>query len=239
VQKPFVVAGDGTPQEVRAAAQNIVQWTVDHIKKDYFAKDPDDLIDVYLFKDKTSYDKYTQQLFHDTPTTPYGYYSPTHKALIMNIATGGGTLVHEIVHPFMASNFPNCPTWFNEGLASLYEQSAEREGHIVGLPNWRLAGLQTAIHARSVPAFKELCVTTTNEFYGDNRGVNYAAARYLCLYLQDKGVLRSYYRDFVKGQKEDPTGYGTLQITLATLGEKDMDAFRKKWEAWVLALTYP
>ena len=42
----------------------------------------------------------------------------------MNIATGGGTLVHEIVHPFMAANFEQCPSWFNEGLGSLYEQSA-------------------------------------------------------------------------------------------------------------------
>ena len=46
----------------------------------------------------------------------------------MNIATGGGTLVHEIVHPFVEANFPGCPTWFNEGLGSLYEQSAERKG---------------------------------------------------------------------------------------------------------------
>jgi len=28
-------------------------------------------------------------------------------------------LVHEIVHPFMRANFPECPAWFNEGLASL------------------------------------------------------------------------------------------------------------------------
>ena len=40
---------------------------------------------------------------------------------IMNIATGGGTLVHEIVHPYVEANFPGCPAWFNEGLGSLYE----------------------------------------------------------------------------------------------------------------------
>ena len=32
-------------------------------------------------------------------------------------------LVHEMVHPFMDADFPACPAWFNEGLASLYEQS--------------------------------------------------------------------------------------------------------------------
>jgi len=34
---------------------------------------------------------------------------------------------------------------FNEGLASLYEQSAERDGRIIGQTNWRLRGLQSAI----------------------------------------------------------------------------------------------
>ena len=34
----------------------------------------------------------------------------------MNISTGGGTLVHEIVHPFIEANFPACPPWLNEGL---------------------------------------------------------------------------------------------------------------------------
>ena len=40
--------------------------------------------------------------------------------VVLGTSTGGGTLVHEIVHPFMRANFPNCPSWFDEGLASLY-----------------------------------------------------------------------------------------------------------------------
>ena len=39
----------------------------------------------------------------------------------MNSATALGTLSHELVHPYMETNFPNVPSWFNEGLASLYE----------------------------------------------------------------------------------------------------------------------
>lgn len=64
--------------------------------------------------------RHARELFDDAPGTPYGYYLPGHDAMIMNISTGGGTLVHEIVHPFMAANFPGSPTWFDEGLASLY-----------------------------------------------------------------------------------------------------------------------
>ena len=71
------------------------------------------------------------------------------------------------------------------------------------------------------------------------QGRNYATARYLCLCLQQNTVLPQFYKDFVKNQKDDPTGYATLQKTLAGLGDKDMEAFRKKWETWVAGLQYP
>jgi hypothetical protein len=236
VQKPFVVIGDGDAADVRRAADGTVRWAVELIKKDYFTRDPSEILDIYLFKDKESYDAHTAALFHEKPTTPYGYFSPADKALIMNISTGGGTLVHEIVHPFMSANFPECPAWFNEGLASLYEQSAERDGHIVGLTNWRLAGLQSAIKAGTVPTFESLTATDTAAFYTKDRGTNYGQARYLCYYLQEHGLLQRYYREFVANQKTDPTGYKTLQHVLDTT---DMDAFQKSWENWVAGLTFP
>ena len=153
----------------------------------------------------------------------------------MNISTGGGTLVHEIVHPFMASNFQACPSWFNEGLASLYEQSADRDGHIAGLTNWRLAGLQKAITEKSVPSFRTLCSTTRNEFYNEDPGTNYSQARYLCYYLQEQKLLRRYYHEFVRTARRDPTGYDAL---VRVLGERDMKLFQKKWEAYVLTLRF-
>ena len=76
-------------------------------------------------------------------------------------------------------------------------------------------------------------------FYGAGTGPNYGVARYLCLYLQEKGVLPQFYRDFTANQKADPTGYETLQKTLGGLGERDMEGFRKKWEGWVMGLKYP
>ncbi|MCX7006269.1 MAG: hypothetical protein NTY53_03305, partial [Kiritimatiellaeota bacterium] len=140
-EPPFVVAGDEPARVVRQRSLQTIRWAVDKLKQDFFQRDPAEVITVWLFKDKESYEQHTAKLFHDKPTTPFGYYSETHNALIMNIATGGGTLVHEIVHPFMRANFPKCPAWFNEGMGSLFEQCADREGHIHGLPNWRLPAL--------------------------------------------------------------------------------------------------
>lgn len=233
IEPPFVVVGDGSPKDVQSICENTVRWAVAKLKRDYFARDPDDIVTVWLFKDDDSYREHTKAVFGDKPTTPYGYYSAAHRALIMNIATGTGTLVHEIVHPYVRANFPRCPAWFNEGLGSLYEQCGERDGQIVGHPNWRLPGLQQAIRSRRVPSFEELTSTSTNAFYGDDKGTNYSQARYLCYYLQEQGKLTTYYRDFVANQTTDPTGYKTL---IKTLGESDMTAFQQRWEAYVLAI---
>jgi hypothetical protein len=234
VQPPFVVVGDEPAEAVKERAEGTVKWAVDKLKQDFFTEDPKEILDIWLFKDAASYKKHTRLLFNDTPTTPYGYYSHEDKALIMNISTGGGTLVHEIVHPFMEANFPACPAWLNEGMGSLYEQCGEQDGHIYGFVNWRLPGLQKAIKADQVPSFAVLTAKDRDTFYGDTSGVNYAQSRYLCYYLQEKGLLVKFYKQFLANQRRDPTGFETLK---AVLGESDMDGFKKKWEKYVSQLT--
>jgi len=238
VQPPFVVIGDESPATVRRRSKSTVKWAVDSIRKLYFKKELGRIMDIWLFKDKTSYRKYTKSIFNDSPTTPFGYCSQEHGALIMNIATGGGTLVHEICHPFMHADFPQCPSWFDEGLASLYEQCGRKNGRIWGYTNWRLADLQKAIREKRVPSFKKLCSTSRREFYHMDTGTNYGQARYLCYYLQQKGLLVKFYRAFHEHHEEDPSGYATLMRILGR-SEKEMASWRKEWEAWVLSLKYP
>ena len=234
VEKPFVVIGDQSPALVKRWSEGTIRWAVKQIKESYFKNEPDHIINIWLFKDKASYEKNTKALFGSVPTTPYGYYSPSDKALVMNISTGGGTLVHEIVHPFMAANFAACPSWFNEGLASLYEQSSERNGKIVGLTNWRLRGLQLAIKDDLLGSFERMMSTDDRGFYeGDS--TNYAQARYLCYWLQESGVLRDYYRSFAANAAADPTGIKTLKKILQ---RDDLEKFQTEWENYVLRLRF-
>lgn len=228
--KPFVVLGDVPQEEFQQYLDGTIRWAVTHLKRQYFRKDPPPL-DVWLFKDAASYESHVRELTGSAPTTPYGFYSPGHKGLFMNIHTGGGTLVHELVHPFIHANFPRCPAWFNEGLASLYEQCGEKNGRIWGYPNWRLPGLQEAVRAGRVPSFAKLAHMDEDVFYNRDRGTNYGQARYLCLYLQEKGLLRDFYHRFQAAAPQDPSGQATLQGMLGDLG-----AFQPKWEAWVLKL---
>lgn len=285
VQRPFVVLGDDSIDDLRRHAQGTIRWAVEHLKAAYFSRDPDHILAIWLFKDRASYDKHTESIFGSPPHTPFGYYSHADKALIMNIGTGTGTLVHEIVHPFMASNFPACPAWFNEGLASLYEQCGTYRGRIWGYTNWRLAGLQEAIQPPEepeeaeqaedpelvasseavgdggrdrppaaaagetspadkplppeLPTFKTLCHTSSYEFYSRDPGTNYAQARYLCYYLQQRGLLGEFYRRFRAGAGRDPSGYETLKAVLGVEDEAAMREFEQSWKDWVMTLRFP
>jgi hypothetical protein len=237
-QAPFFVVSDEPPAMVRSRATNTVHWAVTLLKRDYFTRDPVQIIDIWLFRDKTSYEKYTRELFNDTAASRFGYYSRQHRSLFMNISTGAGTLVHEIVHPFMEANFPACPPWYNEGLASLFEASTEANGHIRGMVNWRLKGLEKAIQEKRVPPFEKLMALDESEFYGGNSGYSeyYAQARYLCYYLQERELLISFHREFVANAKQDPTGVQNLKKILKV---DSLESFRMKWQEFILKIRNP
>lgn len=235
IEDPFVVLGNGTAESLERNAQT-VRWAAAMLEQDFFAKRPGKILDVYLFEDARSYEKSVRALTGESPTTPYGFYSSTHHGLFMNIATGGGTLVHELVHPYVEADFPAAPPWLNEGLGSLFEQTGERNGHIAGSTNWRLAGLQATLADGGVPTFQELTHLGDNEFYGKGSGTHYAQARYLMYYLQEKGLLRDFYRKARASRAQDPSGYQSL---VAVLNEKDMAAFQERWTTFVAALEFP
>jgi len=229
VEAPFVVIGDESPAKVQQRAE-FVRWIVKLIEKDYFSQQPDKIIDVWLFRNQKTYRRGAKKFFDDVPTTPYGYYSSEDNALIMNIGPGAGTLSHELVHPYIEANFPDGPSWFNEGLASLYEQPREKDGHMWGTTNWRLPGLQGMIKARSIPPLSTLLSTTRDAFY-DAQYDSYAYARFLCQYLQDHGKLIDFYKKFT-ADKQDLTG----QKALAAVVGMDVASFDAVFQKWAMAL---
>mgnify|MGYP006979936682 CR=1 FL=1 len=230
---PWVVVGDGDPAAVRHHAEHTVAWAHVKLRARHFPRDPG-IVDVWLFADESSYVANVRSMLGEVPTTPYGF--ANERGLFMNISTGGGTLVHEMVHPFLRANFPDCPPWLNEGLASLYEQSAERDGTIVGLTNWRLEGLQLAIVAKTVPDFRAFMAQSRHAFYQQDPGTNYAQGRYLLFYLQQKGLLDTYYKRLRANIRADPTGFDTL---VELLDGEDPADFQERWEAYVLLLKFP
>jgi hypothetical protein len=229
VEAPFVIVGDESVTKVKSRA-SFVRWVVKLIEADYFGKQPDKIIEIWLFKNERTYRKGAKKFFDDEPNTPFGYYSSEDNALVMNIGPGAGTLSHELVHPYIEANFPASPSWFNEGLASLYEQPRERDGHMWGTTNWRLPGLHKMIKNKTLPSLKSLLGTSRDGFYEASYD-SYAYARFLCQYLQDHGKLRDFYKKWTADDK-DTTGQATLEAVL----DMKLDEFQPIFNKWALGL---
>ena len=230
----FIVAGDISRRTFNRFKNRTVRDCARALARDFFDTKPDYPVRVYLFSGKASYEKWVLKLAGFKPHTPYGFYLPSQKALMMNIATGGGTLVHEMTHALADVDFPDCPTWFFEGLGSLFEQCAiARGGHIKGRVNWRLPVLRKG---GFVP-LEKLITQSDQEFRGDKEPLNYANARYLCFYLQERGLLAKFYKTFRTAHKAgtDKTGWDSFK---KVIGEPPA-TFEKKWHAWVKTLKWP
>lgn len=227
-EAPFLVIGNEAPDKVKSRGRDVVRWTRDLLLKDFFERAPTHIEEVWVFKDAATYEQYSRSLFATVPSTPYGFYLSSRNAMVMNIKPGYGTLTHELVHPFMHENWPDGPAWLNEGLGSLFEQPAERDGHFIGNVNWRLPAVQTAIREKSVPKISTLISTTADQFYDDDSGVHYAMARYLCYWLQERGVLVQ----FVQLAQAKKNAALALEEVLGG----NPDAFQKEWEAFVMGL---
>ncbi|HYG74123.1 MAG TPA: DUF1570 domain-containing protein [Planctomycetota bacterium] len=192
---PWIVATDLEENEAPRFTQHTIGRYAADIQRQLFTKTPrTEPVKVLLFKDKLSYETWNKKLYNSKPTTPYGYYSRQRKALVMNIATGGGTLLHEMVHAMAEADFGEIPAWLNEGLGSLFEASGRgRGGKVIGVTNWRLTGLQNDLRNNTPVRFSKLLKMSDDEFYGEHSGSNYAASRYLMQWLQEQDKLELFY----------------------------------------------
>ncbi|HLG42679.1 MAG TPA: hypothetical protein VI643_04880 [Planctomycetota bacterium] len=230
----FVIVTDGDRETMDRAAGTVTRVSA-ALYRQFFAKRAERPLKVFAFSGKTSYDKFVRATYGKEPTTPYGFYMPSDRSMVMNLATGTGTLAHELVHPLIEEDFAAVPAWFNEGFASLFEQSSyDEDGSIRGLVNWRLRGLQPALRDGSAPKLEEVLSTSRSEFYGSGSGLNYAVARYLCLYLQEQGLLAKYYKTFRAKHKDDPSGKAVLKEVTG----KSPAELQEEWAAWALKLNF-
>jgi hypothetical protein len=234
VDPPFIAAGDLDPDRLAFFGEQVVRFAADAMWRQYFTRRPTDPIAILLFASGESYAAQAKRLYGDRDVPYYGYYKPSSRTLIMNISTGGGTLIHELTHALIVYDFAQVPDWFNEGLSSLHEQcnsAAWRRGELKGDVNWRLPELQKAIGAGKLRPLRELI--TVDDFRGEQESLNYAQARYFCMYMQSRGALGSFYKSFRNGYREDHTG---LSYAEEVLGKRRIELIERDFVDWVMRL---
>ena len=231
VSPPFVLAGDGGEARLKQYRDQTILAAAKALHATYFDAQPTEPIVIFLFESEEPYRRLAKKWF-DEDNVPHFGFCRNDGVMLMNISTGGGTLVHELVHALIKPEFPNVPTWFNEGLASLYEQCDLSGRKIRGLKNWRLPALKQAIRDNKLRSIRDL--VADEHFYNTAlTGLNYAQARYLLMYLQQNNQLQPFYKSFRAAVKDDPTGIKTLEAQIAP---KSLEDFEHEWRAWVLSL---
>ena len=236
VAGPFVIAGNGSREKIARYRDGTILAAARALHAMYFDREPDEPVLILLFETAGPYKRLAKKWFGDDEVPHFGFYRRRDNVMLMNVGTGTGTLVHELVHALIQPDFPDVPDWFNEGLGSLFEQCSIGRDHqtITGLPNWRLPALKQAIRRNELRPLRELI--EDERFYDPRHvGMNYAQARYLLMYLQEKDLLTEYYARFRAGAADDPTGLKTLEAVAAPDG---LEALEKKWRLWVLTLQF-
>jgi hypothetical protein len=224
-QPPLVVAGDLSQADLQRWCRETVFPAARAMSAAYFAAAPNEPITILLFADEDSYRRHAKMLFGDQRVPRCGYYRPHLRTVLVNVSAGCGTLLHELTHALAAFDFPDAPEWLREGLAALHEQAVVRpDGQgLIGQSGPRLATLKAALAAGRLPALRSLI--NAADFHGPNEQLNYAHARYFCLYMQRQGVLEDCYRRLRAHCADDPRGERAVLAVFPgrTWGELDAD----------------
>jgi hypothetical protein len=236
VRSPLVIGGDLSAAELETWRRETIDPALRAMTSAYFAAVPSEPVVILLFATEASYREHAAMLFGDREVSRYGYYRPHLRIIMVSAECGPDALRHELTHALMAFDFPEAPEWLSEGLASLHEHGRIRDdgGEILGLLNWRFGVLEDAIRQGRLPPLRSLLAA--GSFRGPDERLNYARARYFCMYLQSRRLLGACYRACRAGIKGDPTGEEAVAGLFPGRSWEQLDA---DFRAWLGSLSGP
>lgn len=224
--KYFVVFSNLDEKLTYQLITNDIDNTINAMTKSYVTTLPVNVTPMILFKDYEVYKDFVLANYdipeHDI--SPYGFYKISKNVICIRYVSWKGSIMHEITHRFLRSDFPEIPSWFDEGFAALHEKSTFRDGHLSGDFSWRIISIRRYLDEDKYTGLRTLMETSDEELYGLKSTFYYAQARYLLMYLQSKGKLNEYYTSFKTTHKKDETGISQLEKVLKkSLKEIDED----------------
>lgn len=212
-----------------------------HLRANFTKRSPEYYIPIYTYTgsySKDGYDEFSgfaKQVHMMRPQGRIAYFNDIDNSLMVWLASGYGTLNHEIVHAVLRDDYDEIPGWLDEGMAAFYEEVRRNRKP---LDNYRLDYVQTALNDLSCfPKLSDIMKEPKSSFItGERVNLNAAIARYLVMYLADKRVLKKLYRSMRDSDSQEP-GY-QFNLVLDLLGA-DEPTFEEDWKKWVLKKRIP
>ncbi len=232
VHSPFVILGDASAADLERQYRETIAPTARALAIAYFDRAPDRPIAIILLSGDEAYQSCAEKLDGQRRAAFAGYYERKDHRVLVNLETGKGTIAHELAHALGQFDFPDMPEWFDEGLASLHEEARFSDDHlrITGLPNWRQRYLLPALQRGTLRPLESLI--SDSHIRPNRQAVDYAHARYFCLFLQERGLLEPFYHKFRRAVAGDPTGLHTLH---ALFDVTDLSPLDDEFRAWLRA----
>ncbi|MFH1422892.1 MAG: hypothetical protein ABIH42_09315 [Planctomycetota bacterium] len=205
----------------------------DVLWNDFFKNKPNYYIIVILPKDTESYNKLGLDKLN-----PVGLYDVTNRRLMVDLQSGGiGAITHEFAHALhfadMGALNQRHPLWIVEGFGTFCEECWAKDNHLVGnLKSWRLKKYKETIGTENYISLEFIMKAPKEEFKTRKTPYMCAAARYVFCYLQEKGLLVRFYKEYITDFSKDSTGITTIE----RLTGKTLNEFEKEWLEFVKAL---
>jgi hypothetical protein len=214
----FLVVSLGSQRSAEEHYKKGIANFDNYFKKTYSFQKSNYYITILLTENPIDLIEATNRLYPEAQLKPYvpflGFYNKKDNLIA---ATGGafgyGTLLHELIHAFVNSDFPEAPLWFNEGLATLYERTQWQGNTLKSLPNWRFDRLR----ASDFSSLEQLVGNINAKRY------NLAEIRMLLLYFDQLGKTGELY-NFIKTNKDSLNLASCLQ---------HFDLKQSKWEEFI------
>ena len=234
-------ASSPSMEDLKRVGESLEQY-LQFFVSEYGMRPPPSLITVYFAADRSQLRDLAGKL-HGIDLAPgsIGYSFPADQSMV-GWADGRayGTFAHELFHLMVRGNFGDIPPFLDEGMAALYEVSGFQQGRAVGVSNWRGALLKKYWTER--PQIRELVQMNRGAFddvagssdgpgAGGKQVANHATARYLMLYLQERGELLPVYKAFRNRKVNDRPAAQSAALLESALG-RSLDVVDAEFAAW-------
>ena len=177
--------------------------------------------------------------------------------------TASGTVLHELFHLMVRSEYGNIPQWLDEGIASLYEVSVSNGTRFWGVDNWRGKVLKR-LWGEYRPTVEQLvrsdwflfddpaqveaveaAAGNPNELiYREDESARQAAmmatARYFAMYLQETGKLKRIFEEMkrsdpgaIEDYEVDPRDHA-VAVVRASLDDRSLEEIDAAFSEWFL-----